>query len=175
MSAQFKRLIFDECLGRNVIPHLLPLVSSDIEVCHMTTRFPQGTLDQNWVPILGLEGGWVVVTADRGKNSTVGDKLPDLCAEHLVSHIILSSKLHNKTSKEKIAWIAAVWSRVERVFDSPAGSRYSMRLKSKTNEESIGTDTIDLVKLNVVSMAELAIERIAKRKAYQERNAATQS
>lgn len=161
MSAPLKRLIFDECLGRNVIPHLLPLVSNDVEICHMSTRFPYGTLDPNWVPVLGIEGGWVVVTADNGKNSNLGNKLPDLCAEHKVTHIILSSKLHDKKSREKISWIAAAWTHVETVFGSPAGSRFQMRLNDKASKDNIGSKTISIVQLKIITMEQRAIERLA--------------
>jgi len=105
------------------------LLSTPVMFEHTVDKFGQGQKDEDWIPKLGSEGGWVVITADAGKQSKRGHKLPDLCREFHVTHLILSSKLHHKSASEKVRWIAAAWVFIETLHDEPPGSRFQLRLK----------------------------------------------
>lgn len=160
MSAPPKRLLFDECIGKPVMLQLLPLVSPGLEVHHLVDKFKRGEQDEDWIPQLGTEGGWVLITSDAGIHSKAGQKLPDLCAEHKVTHLILSGKLHKKTTVEKITWIAAAWPFVEEIFSSPPGSRFRMRLKSCKGKNAI---TVVVEPVQIKTMLEKQREKLARR------------
>ena len=125
-----KRYLFDECIGKPVMQKLKLLVSENIEFQHIVDKFASGEKDEDWIPKLGTEGGWVVITSDAGKHSRRGHKLPDLCSEYKVTHIILSNSLHQRTNLDKIKWLGAAWQYIEVLHDKPPGSRFHMRLKS---------------------------------------------
>ncbi len=160
MSEPVRRLLFDECIGKPVMRQLLPLVSPNLEVHHLVDKFAQGEKDEDWIPRLGIEGGWVLITSDAGIYSKSGQKLPDLCAEHKVTHIILSGKLHKKTTVEKITWIAAAWPFVEEVFSKPPGSRFRMRLKTPKGKTGM---TIVVEPMPIKTMIERQHEKLARR------------
>lgn len=146
MSHPVRRLLFDECIGRPVMAQLYDFVPQEVELHHIIDKYTAGDKDEDWIPKLGTEGGWVVITADAGRNSKVGQKLPDLCFVHRVTHVILKGQFHHKTTLEKIKLIAEAWPRLENVFSSPQGSRYFMRLRNQKGGRP-PTVTVDLCKV----------------------------
>lgn len=138
---------------------ILPLASSDVELQHIVDKYEQGKKDEDWIPLLKSEGNWLVITSDAGKKSKVGQKLPDLCAEHKITHIILGNKLHNRPSSDKLTWIAAGWKLVEDCFSKPPGSRFKLRLKEGQGDSL----TIALEPVKIVTIAERIAARLAKR------------
>ena len=137
MSNPVRRLLFDECVGKPVMLKLQEFVPPGVELHHIIDKYAAGDKDEDWIPKLGTEGGWVVITSDAGKNSKVGQKLPDLCVIHKVTHVILKGQLHHKTTLEKISLIAAAWPLLENVFLSTYGSRYFLRLRPKKGGQSL--------------------------------------
>lgn len=152
MSDPVRRLLFDECIGRPVMEKLRELVPQGIEFYHIVGKYTAGDKDEDWIPKLGIEGGWVVITSDAGRNSKVGQKLPDLCIIHKITHVILKGRLHHKTTLEKISLIAAAWRFFENVFTSPQGSRYFMRLRSKKGTQSL-TVSVELCQVTAELLA----------------------
>lgn len=118
---------------------LRELVPQGIEFYHLIDKYAAGDKDEDWIPKLRVEGGWVVITADAGKNSKVGQKLPDLCVIHQVTHIILKGQFHHKTTLEKsdlIATACKARSRPPTAVDTSSGSdprRATSRLAHPSN------------------------------------------
>lgn len=123
------RFLFDECVGKPVMEDIHRLVGTAAEFTHICDYFRQGILDIDWVPRIAAEGGWVVITPDGGKHSPRGHKLPDLCRDYGVTHVILSPTLHNKKSAEKAGVIVSMWPKIERLVEEPPGSRFRLRYK----------------------------------------------
>ncbi len=146
MTDPVRRLLFDECIGKPVMVKVRDLIPPGIEFYHIVDKYTAGEKDEDWIPKLGTEGGWVVITSDAGRNSKVGQKLPELCLIHRVTHVILSGTLSQKTTLEKITFIAAAWSFFEDVFSSPQGSRYFMRLRTPKGTQSL-TVSVELCKV----------------------------
>jgi hypothetical protein len=108
---------------------LARLVSPSRPFTHVLDVFEQGTTDDVWVPQMSKEGVWVVISSDRGRQSGLGAKLPLLCKEHKITHVLLSSALHKKKSHEKVAVLALVWAEIERAATAPPGTRFKLRLR----------------------------------------------
>ena len=105
------------------------LVPNDPEFRHVCDFFQQGTYDSVWIPQIASEEGWIVITSDGGRNPSKGGKLPELCREHKITHVILSPTLHNKTAADKVAALLLVWNEIELLQKVPPGSRFKLRYK----------------------------------------------
>lgn len=133
MNLSDARLLFDECLGRPAVDGLSRLVAmgggEKPTVSHLFEFAPPGTRDEVWLPKLAVEG-WTVITADRGStaNKMRGEKLPRLCARHGVTHVLLSSSVHMRTSFEKLLTVMSVWYELLEIAADPArrGERYAL-------------------------------------------------
>lgn len=153
--------------------HLLTYAIQGVELHHIIDKFFSGDKDENWIPQLASDGNWIVFTADAGKKSKDGFKLPDICAENHVTHVLLSGKLHHMKSIDKIGWIGLGWPLVEqKVYKSKPGSRFKMRLVSSKGGDSL---TIAVVPIEIQTMADREIVRLEKKKAYRASMSATQS
>ena len=124
---------------------LLQLVSSDVPFVHIIDYFSQGEKDENWIPKLSAEGGWVVITADGGKQSKRGQKLPDLCWEYGITHVVLSSTLHSRKSHEKVGILTTFWNEIELLHEALAGSHYRLRFKPLKGKTAV-TVALELVR-----------------------------
>lgn len=113
------------------------LVSSNASFVHIVDYFSQGEKDEHWIPKLSAEGGWVVITADGGKQSKRGQKLPELCWEYGITHVVLSSTLHSKKSSEKVGILAALWSQIEPLHEMPKGSHYHLRYRTIKGKNAV--------------------------------------
>ncbi|MBL8868066.1 MAG: hypothetical protein JNK93_21145 [Planctomycetia bacterium] len=122
--------LFDECIGKPLMLQLRQIVATESEFVHICDYYRQGIKDAEWVPRIAAEGRWVVITSDGGKGSKKGEKLPDLCLAHSLTHVILSSTLHKKNSREKVAVIAPLWSGIESLAFEPAGGRWQLRYRA---------------------------------------------
>jgi hypothetical protein len=106
-------LLFDECfLGQlNIERELKPslaLFGGDAELAHLFNKFSPGTEDHEWIPSIAREG-WIVISADRGVNSKVSEKLPLICREFGVTHVIASASLQKRPAYFKIEAITSSW------------------------------------------------------------------
>lgn len=151
--------------------HLSPYMTEAVEFHHIIDKYAPGEKDEDWVPKLAVEGNWLVFTADAGKNSKDGFKLPDLCAENNLVHILLSGKLHQMTMFDKINWIGLGWPLVEKqVYCSAPGSRFQMRLVSSKGGLAL---TIGLNQVEIQSMADRQIASLAKRELHKAKTKTT--
>jgi len=122
------KLFFDECLSKRLPTRLIELYLEDyphLETTHLTNRYASGTKDSEWIPMLAKED-WILVTADAGKSRQ--EKLPILCAEFEITHIIISSTiLKSRYMRHKEAFYC-LWPQIAQVPLLPKGTRISFRL-----------------------------------------------
>lgn len=102
------------------------LLPSKPEFFHICDYFTSGVLDNEWVPKISDEGRWIVITADAGRKSNIGGKLPDLCSEYKITHVVFSAALHNKKVQEKAGALLMVWDKIELLNTEPPGSRFKL-------------------------------------------------
>jgi hypothetical protein len=110
---------------------LAKIVPGTIEFAHLTDRFERGELDSVWVPLIAQQGRWIVITADNAKKNNKGGKLPRLCSEFKVTHVLLSGALHQKTTAEKRDAILLMWGRIAKLDGETPGTRFKLKYKSK--------------------------------------------
>jgi hypothetical protein len=123
------RFLFDECLSGPSVEELRGLIPDCPEFDHIPRKFRQGELDSEWVPSIAREGRWIVITADAGRKPSKGGKLPALCRDCKVTHILLSASIHALSTAEKQAIILSAWSQIARLGEAPAGARYKLRFR----------------------------------------------
>jgi PIN like domain len=60
------RFFFDNCIAYRVAEALAILTERDgYEIIALRSRFPEDCPDEVWMPALGQEGGWIVLSGDR--------------------------------------------------------------------------------------------------------------
>lgn len=91
------KLFFDNCLSKK-LPKVIHAVysedSPDLQVKHLTDYFMADDDDGEWLPLLEADKGWIVITADRGKDPKK-EKLPILCSQMKITHVSMTPALHN--------------------------------------------------------------------------------
>ncbi|MBT5709391.1 MAG: hypothetical protein HOI66_23965 [Verrucomicrobia bacterium] len=93
------KLLFDECCSKRLARVLMDVYLEDcpkLETKHLTDELEAGTEDQVWVKNLSEKDGWIVVSADRGKDPKKA-KLPHLCIANKTTSVLFTSYLHTKT------------------------------------------------------------------------------
>lgn len=123
------RFLFDECLPAPAIRALAE--SHQTEFASLVAMLgEQGVVDEKWIPLIATEGRWVVITSDGGRQRSRGAKLPDLCREHNVTHVVITSSIHSKKTADKLRILSESWDRiVQAVTEAPPGTRFRLRYK----------------------------------------------
>lgn len=132
------RFLFDENTGAPFVEALRRIVLLDkrhpVEIGHINALFGAGAKDPEWIPKV-VEGAWIVISEDRGKNSSRGDKLPVLCLQHSVTHVlVMPSLLKNGGQFEKMRALMAVWPELLELPSKTRGAR--LRLKYASSSRS---------------------------------------
>lgn len=125
------KVLVDENIGMPLVKALSKILlfhSSKPSFKSLLEFFAVGTLDPDWIKEISNDG-WIVITSDRGSKSG-GNKLPILCKQHKVTHILISGKLHNSPQFEKIKAIINCWDDIVVTNKAPKGSRYTLRYTS---------------------------------------------
>lgn len=125
------KFLFDECLGRPVTDALRKLAGfhrHQVGILHIFDKFPPGTRDEVWVPAIAGEN-WIVVSVDRGKSP--GPKLPRLCAQLGVRHILLAPAAAKLPQFEKARAFLRVWRDAINLAQAPAGTRATLKVPQR--------------------------------------------
>ena len=125
------KVLVDENIGIPLIKalsNILQFHPSKPYLKSLLEYFKSGTQDPEWIQEIA-EDDWIIVTSDRGRKSG-GNKLPLLCREQHVTHILISGKLHNSPQFEKIKAIINCWDEIVETQKAPKGSRFALRYTS---------------------------------------------
>lgn len=124
------KLFFDVCaVGPRAIKTIesaTDLHALDIEVAHLTSYFPANTPDESWISTISEEG-WIVITADRGKHSRVGEKLPELCLDYQITHVLMSKSINQMSNYHRVAAIIENLDGIILCDEAKKGSRFHLR------------------------------------------------
>jgi len=60
---------------------------------HLTDYLQRSDDDAEWLPLLEEDKDWIVITADRGKDSKK-EKLPKLCSQLKITHVSMTYGFH---------------------------------------------------------------------------------
>jgi hypothetical protein len=125
-------LFLDECVPAIVGDRLITFLGDRPErpsARHLLTAFPRGTPDRQWLEVVKASG-WLLVTADRGKSNR-GEKLPRLCLEMGVIHIVFSATLHARPANDRALALAAVWLDIVDVWQNRIGCGHVVRVRDR--------------------------------------------
>jgi hypothetical protein len=114
------KLLFDECLGKPLLKDIAALLSWENPpptIHHLLDYFSSRTHDDIWIPKV-VDGGWVIITSDQGKQSNRA-KLPQICLEYKITHILMSSSLLHRKQNQKANAIVAAWEEIKKCADAP--------------------------------------------------------
>lgn len=129
------KLLLDENLSRPATEALRNLISrtrEPVEIKHLLDLCPSGILDLNWLPQFQDQiEPWLIITADSGKRCG-GDRLPQICGELGIRHVLLSGKLHQRRQFDKIRAVITVWPALKEAHSSAAGSRFKLQQAGDT-------------------------------------------
>lgn len=132
------RLLFDECIPKPSVNGLIHYLSTSPNPPDIKTVFDYqvaGIADEIWIPQTAKDNR-VIVTADYGRRGKSkpgqpkGEKLPNICTRLLITHIILSSKIHQQNIFEKTQCLLRCWKSIETVPEALPGSRFVMKYTS---------------------------------------------
>lgn len=102
----------------------LAVPENTAELTHILDVYQQqGTQDDVWVPYIA-RGGFIVVSGDLGRSG--GPKLPKLCVQYGVTHVLLSPAMGSRKSLEKLLSILSVWYELLALANESPGSRFQL-------------------------------------------------
>ncbi len=126
------KVLFDENFGQPLIKPLAELLARSpsplqpADLRHILEFYAQGTPDSVWIPQIAAEG-WILISADRSRRSG-GPKLPLLCREYQLTHILLTGTIHHQPQYQKIQSVLAVWQDIVAAAQAPKGTQYLLKL-----------------------------------------------
>ncbi len=77
--------------------------------------------DEIWIPKAAKEK-WILITADRARRCG-GEKLPLLCIQYKLTHILMSSRIQAETQQERSRVIITLWQKIAALTLEPPGTR----------------------------------------------------
>jgi len=120
------RLLFDENMGRNVVRALNGILQLDrdhpVEVLHLLDFVDPGEADHVWLMKLA-ELKPIVITRDKGRKHP---RLPNICAELDVTHIICTPGMQRVSSFELARAVVHLWPEIVTIASEVPGSRYRL-------------------------------------------------
>lgn len=129
------RLLVDENISMPATLALKNLVGKtreSTEIQHLLETSAMGILDSEWLPKFQSQSEpWLVITADLGKRSG-GKRLPQICRELGIRHVLISGKLHQRKQFDKIRAILIVWPDLKLAFNSEPGSCFKLNQAGKS-------------------------------------------
>ena len=123
------KLLFDECVGKPLVEMLRELLAMAVEENHAEVQHildiynQQGTKDDDWIPFIGSHG-YIVITQDLGRSA--GAKLPKLCVDYGITHVLLSPSMGRRKKLEKLLSILSVWYDLIGLAGEAPGSRFQI-------------------------------------------------
>lgn len=125
------KLFFDQCLSKRLPIHIAQIYSEDhpdLQTKHLSECYAPNTPDDKWIAILEKEKDWIVITADDGSGSKK-PKLPIICAQLGVTHIVMTPTLHQSPFKEHKQAILCLSPQIRVVPRLPKGTKVSMQYR----------------------------------------------
>ncbi|NQT37489.1 MAG: hypothetical protein HQ581_08375 [Planctomycetes bacterium] len=135
MTNEQPKYLFDECAlsacAVATLAQLLEFASPDSSatVQHKLKFHDhgEGIWDEVWIPEAAKEG-WIVISADRGKKGgrKKGEKLPRVCRDFQVTHVLMSGGMMKRKQFDKILSILSVWYPLLDTAKEPGGTQFMM-------------------------------------------------
>jgi hypothetical protein len=118
-----------------------------MKIRHLLDEYRENRCDSVWLPNLAQQGGWIVISKDRGRHSKAKGKpsLPELCAQYGVTCVAFTGKLGNAKATEHQEALDEVMRNVAPIYQAQKGTiiklgmdylkggikRYALRVKQQ--------------------------------------------
>lgn len=122
------KFMFDECVPPSAVEALVAVLVDKPVFDFTAYRFGGGSNDEHWIPEISKEKCWIVITGDGGEKPKRHErKLPDLCQECRVTHIVFTGKVHDCGWFEKAQILARLWDEIVATRSVRRGARFILR------------------------------------------------
>ena len=121
------RFFFDECLSHLVVERQIR-DWAQLTGAKLRLRISSESSLPGRRVALNNEGGWTVISADRGTHSKKDERLPLICRELGVTHVTISAALHRRSMAFKALAIETCWPALIDAASYPAGTGFSLSL-----------------------------------------------
>lgn len=123
------KVIVDENLPPALARGLSALFSGEHEIIHLRDRFGPSVRDLEWIPELSREGGWAVISGDRGIRRKKAER--DAFRASRLIGFFLSAGLNKAPLLKQAERILALWTSIETfAARSRPGSMYELPMTS---------------------------------------------
>lgn len=123
------KVVVDENLPPALARALNALFAGEHEIIHIRDRYGPGVKDLQWIPELGQDGRWIVLSADRRIRKTRAE-FQAFRTSRLVGFFLCAS-LNKAPLVKKAERILALWDNIATFgARSAAGSMYELPMKS---------------------------------------------
>ena len=127
------KFFFDNCIAWRLADALSTLLENDgFEIVALRSKFSEDTPDEVWLPALGREGGWVVISGDV-RIITNKARRAVWAASKLTTFFLHSSWMGKSfTERQKAARFLERWDDiVEKASGAPQGTAFYLPYKGK--------------------------------------------
>jgi len=123
--------IKDECCSKRLARRISDTCSTDnlsVQTKHLSDFCGVGKADEDWLPLLERKGGWIVITADRGKDPKK-QKLRRICGSLGITHISLTPALIREGYQAHEKAMLSVFPEIIHLHLLPKGTKVSLGFK----------------------------------------------
>jgi hypothetical protein len=132
------KFFFDNCVAWRIAEALAVLLEHDgFEIVPLRAKFPENAPDEVWLPALGREGGWTVISGDVRIFKNKPRKLVWASAR-LTTFFLSSSWMGSAfTERQKAARLLERWDEiVEEAAHAAPGTAFHLPFKGKISRAS---------------------------------------
>lgn len=125
------KFFFDNCIAWRIADALATLMENDgFEIVPLRAKFPEDTPDEVWMPALGREGGWHVISGDV-RIFTHKTRRMVWTTSRLTTFFLHSSWMSSAyTERQKAARLLARWDEiVEKAATAAPGTAFHLPFK----------------------------------------------
>ena len=118
------RFFFDNCISYRIADALAALEDRDGHtIISLRQKFPEDCPDETWLPQLGREGGWVVISGDRRIYTNPQRRLVWASARITTFFQEAAWQSRSFTERQKAAKLLGAWGKiVQAAEESPPGT-----------------------------------------------------
>lgn len=122
----------DNCLAQKHATALHALVEPNHQVVHLRTKFKPDTPDEEWLSILGKEGGWIVISGDTRISRNLHEReawhasnLPLMEQHSKLSHCLPEILKTAEKAPAGSGFLVSVNGKIEQIYPQGSESRGS--------------------------------------------------
>jgi hypothetical protein len=132
------KLYFDVCCSKRLPPDLLEFYGPHypgLETRHLLQDFRTDSHDSEWLLPL-KDGDWVVFSCDRGCDGHK-ERLPLICREWKITHVLFTSTLLMKGPTAQKNAIGSMWENIISLPGHPRGTEFILGENGRTKDGAV--------------------------------------